>query len=78
MTNYRYLDLPTRRTIEALYLAGGEPKQIATYVGVSLSTIYRELQRGATGEIDKNLRPGYSAELAEKRLRENFKRRGRN
>ena len=58
---YKYLDLTARRTIEALYLADND----AT------------LQRGATGEIDQNLRPGYSATVAEQRLRASFKRRGK-
>ena len=30
-----------------------------------------------TGELDANQREGYSAELAERRLRESFKRRGK-
>ena len=37
----------------------------------------KELQRGATGALDANQREGYSAELAERRLRESFKRRGK-
>lgn len=77
MAQYKYLDLTARRTIETLYLEGHDPQQIAGHVGVARGTIYRELQRGATGETDKNLRPGYSAELAEKRLRANFRRRGK-
>ena len=44
---------------------------------VHYTTIYKELQRGATGELDRNQREGYSAELAERRLRESFKRRGK-
>ncbi|WP_298033082.1 helix-turn-helix domain-containing protein [uncultured Dysosmobacter sp.] len=74
---YKYLDLTARRTIEALYLADNDATQIAEVLGVHRSTIYRELQRGATGETDHNLRPGYSAELAERRLRASFKRRGK-
>lgn len=74
---YKYLDLTARRTIEALYLADNDATQIAEALGVHRSTIYRELQRGATGETDHNLRPGYSAELDERRLRASFKRRGK-
>ena len=32
---------------------------------------------GGTGELDKNGRSGYSAALGQKRVSENFKRRGR-
>ena len=48
-----------------------------TRLSVHYTTIYKELQRGATGELDRNQREGYSAELAERRLRESFKRRGK-
>ena len=41
------------------------------------ASVHKELQRGATGELDANQREGYSAELAERRLRESFKRRGK-
>ena len=74
---YKYLDLTACQTIEALYLADNDATQIAEALGVHRSTIYRELQRGATGEIDQNLRPGYSATVAEQRLRASFKRRGK-
>ena len=67
---YRYLTFEDRKKIEAWYLIGDRPADHYT-------TIYKELQRGATGELDANQREGYSAELAERRLRENFKRRGK-
>ena len=50
---------------------------IAARLSAHYTTIYKELQRGATGELDANQREGYSAELAERRLRESFKRRGK-
>ena len=50
---------------------------IAARLSVHHTTIYKELQRGATGALDANQREGYSAELAERRLRESFKRRGK-
>ena len=74
---YRYLTLEDRKKIEAWHLIGDRPADIAARLSVHYTTIYKELQRGATGELDKNQREGYSAELAERRLRENFKRRGK-
>ena len=56
---------------------GDRPADIAARLSVHYTTIYKELQRGATGELDANQREGYSAELAERRLRESFKRRGK-
>ena len=42
-----------------------------------VATIYKELKRGDTGQLDKNMRREYSAELAQRRLIENIKCRGR-
>ena len=74
---YRYLTFEDRKKIEAWYLIGDRPADIAARLSVHYTTIYKELQRGATGELDANQREGYSAELAERRLRESFKRRGK-
>ena len=74
---YRYLTFEDRKKIEAWHLIGDRPADIAARLSVHYTTIYKELQRGATGELDRNQREGYSAELAERRLRESFKRRGK-
>lgn len=74
---YRYLTFEDRKKIEAWHLIGDRPADIAARLSVHYTTIYKELQRGATGELDANQREGYSAELAERRLRESFKRRGK-
>ena len=74
---YRYLTFEDRKKIEAWHLIGDRPADIAARLCVHYTTIYKELQRGATGELDRNQREGYSAELAERRLRESFKRRGK-
>ncbi len=74
---YRYLTFEDRKKIEAWHLIGDRPADIAARLSVHYTTIYKELQRGATGALDRNQREGYSAELAERRLRENFKRRGK-
>ena len=71
----RYLTLESRREIEALYLSGMELASIADSLNVHLATIYRELARGYTGEIDKNGRRGYNAAAHEIFL-QSLKRRG--
>ena len=73
----RYLTYEGRKNLEALYADGESLTDIASKLGVHLATVYRELTRGGTGEIDNNGRSGYSAELGQKRVSENFKRRGR-
>lgn len=77
MGKYRYLTFEDRKKIEAWHLLGDRPVDIAARLSVHHTTIYKELQRGATGALDANQREGYSAELAERRLRESFKRRGK-
>lgn len=72
----RYLTFDDRKSLEALYAAGAALPDIAAKLGVHLATIYRELTRGGTGELDENGRIGYKAELAQKTVQESIKRRG--
>ena len=52
--------------------------QIAKEIGVAPRTIYAELKRGREGDkLDKNFRPSYDADLAQKRAQESLRRRGR-
>ena len=73
----RYFTYDDRKQLEELYGAGSALTYIADKLGVHLATIYRELNRGSTGEIDANGRAGYSAEIAQKTMLESLKRRGR-
>lgn len=75
--NYRYLDFEDRKKIEAWHARGDRPLEIAARLGVHTATIYLELQRGYTGEVDAAQREIYSAERAQAVVQENFKRRGR-
>lgn len=77
MSSYKYLTLADRIKLERLYSNGDRPQDIADAIGVHVATVYKELKRGDTGELDRNMRQGYSAELAQRRLQENFKCRGR-
>ena len=50
----------------------------AEKVGVSRTSIYAELKRGQDGvTLDKNFRPAYDPALAQKRVQEGLRRRGR-
>ena len=74
--NYRYLTLADREALESRYLKGERPQDIADSLGVHVATIYKELKRGDTGDLDCNMRQGYNAKLAQLRLQQNLKRRG--
>ena len=55
-----------RKQLEAAYNRGDKIADIAAALFVHPATVYRDLTRGATGEMDKNGRPGYSAETAQR------------
>lgn len=71
----RHLNLQDRMELEALYGKGSGIEQIAATLKVHRSTVYNELKRGDTGEMDRNGRMGYSAELAQRTVIENYRRR---
>jgi len=56
-----------RKQIEKLYSEGNSIAEIAKALNKQRATVYRELERGYTGEMDGNGRAGYSAEVAQKR-----------
>ena len=74
---YRYIDFRDREQIAARYLNGDRVADIAAGLGVTTATVYRELKRGETGELDRNQRRAYSPVLAQQRVQESFKRRGK-
>lgn len=59
------LTLPERKTIEAMRENGCSAEDIAREIGVHYVTIYRELHRGETGEVNAEGLPVYDAELAQ-------------
>ena len=72
---YECLKLEERRIIEEMYAKGAKPGEIAERVGKCQATIYRELERGKTGETDSRFRQGYSAAVAEARVNRSYSRR---
>ena len=69
---YECLKLEERRIIEEMYAKGAKPGEIAERVGKCQATIYRELERGKTGETDSRFRQGYSAAVAEARVNRSY------
>ena len=74
--NIRYMSYEQRKKLETMYTSNAEINDIAAHLGVNPVTVYRELKRGKTGGLDKNGRMEYSAELGQKSLNENLRRRG--
>lgn len=75
---FKTIEFDDRKEIATLYEAGTGAAEIAARIGVSRASIYTELKRGQDGvTLDKNFRLAYDPALAQKRVQENFRRRGR-
>lgn len=75
---FRTIEFEDRKTIAAMYAKGNRAADIAEAIGVSRTTVYAELKRGQDGDaLDKNFRPAYDPVLAQKRVQEGLRRRGR-
>lgn len=77
MKKYRYLTMADRQELERRYLNEDRMQDIADDLGVHIATIYKELERGKTGKLNRNLRPEYSAAVAQLKVHEGRKRKGR-
>lgn len=70
------LTLIDRRVIAKRWAAGDSAVAIAEGLGCSPGTVYSELARGDTGELDLNSRPKYSPELGQAVYQANIRKRG--
>ena len=66
-----------RRTIQRLWEAGVQAKEIADKLEAPLSSIYSELRRGQDGSRLPNKQLCCNADLAQLRIQQSFGRRGR-
>ena len=72
----KYLTLQDRNKIAEMYRLEARVLDIANEVGCHPATIYEELRRGDTGNLDGNQRPEYDPMLAQRRVQEAIRRRG--
>ena len=66
---YRYINFQDRKRISTRYLNNDRVADIAADLGVTPAA--------ETGELDRNQRRAYNPVLAQQRLQESFKRRGK-
>ena len=76
MTCYTSRTYEERRTIQRLWEAGVQAKEIADKLEAPLSSIYSELRRGQDRSRLSNKRLRYDADLAQLRIQQSFERRG--
>lgn len=75
---FRTIEFDDRKTIAVMYADGARVADIADKIGVSRTTVYAELKRGQDGvTLDGYFRPVYDPVLAQKRVQEGLRRRGR-
>ena len=83
MRQYKYISFQDRKRIAARYSSGDRVADIADGLGVSTAAVYRELKRGETADddgavmLDRNQRPAYNPVIAQQRVQESIRRRGR-
>lgn len=74
----KYISPAEREYIAKAWRNYASVAEIATHLGKSRKTIYAELRRGQDGEkLDRNQRPVYDPELAQRRFQANLRRRGK-
>lgn len=73
----RTISYEDRKRFEEMYRAGASINEIGAEMGICETTVYREIRRGSTGEMDRNGRLGYSAEIAQKDVLAGRMRMGR-
>ena len=67
MRRFQRLKYTDRKKIEEMYLCEMTTQEISDKIKKNRATIYYELSRGYTGNLDKNKRPEYSADLAQEK-----------
>ena len=71
------LTLSDRRALAKMYADEKRVAEIAVKLGCSQQTIYDELKRGRTGQLDKNQRQGYDPNLGQRVVQNNVRRCGK-
>lgn len=70
------LTLNDRKVIAERWADGDSAAAIAQRLGRAPGTIYAELARGSTGELDSNSRPQYDADRGQAVYQANLRKRG--
>lgn len=70
------LTLNDRKVIAKRWAGGDSAVAIAKGLGRAPGTIYAELTRGSTGQLDRNSRPQYDPERGQAVYQANLRKRG--
>lgn len=77
---YQYMTLEQRKEIKKLLVKGETPSKISEWLGVHMSTVYREIRRGCDGKPcnKESNYINYNPLRAQEIVTENMKKRGKN
>ncbi len=79
MRGYKHLSAVQRLQLETLLSRGVHKREIADFLGIHISTLYRELKRGCYKRLEGSTwlyKESYSSDIAEQKYRENLKCKG--
>ena len=79
MRTYKHLTMTDRLRIEKWLKMGMKPREVADKLRVHVSTIYRELKRGAYDRLDGGtweVKTAYSADIAEEKYQAHLREKG--
>lgn len=79
MRTYKHLTMTDRLRIEKWLKMGMKPREVADKLRVHVSTIYRELKRGAYDRLDggtREVKTAYSPDIAEEKYQAHLREKG--
>ena len=79
MRTYKHLTMTDRLRIEKWLKMGMKPREVADKLRVHVSTIYRELKRGAYDRLDGGtweVKTAYSPDIAEEKYQAHLREKG--
>ena len=73
----KYMTMEDRKVLSEMWAAGERPATIAEKLGVCPDTVYKELKRGYTGELNELSRPAYDPVRGQAEYQRRLRNRGR-
>ena len=73
----KYMTMEDRKVLSEMWAAGERVATIAVELGVCPDTVYKELKRGYTGELNELSRPAYDPVRGQAEYQRRLRNRGR-
>ena len=76
-TERKSMTMEDRKVLSEMWAAGEKATAIAARLGVCPDSVYKELKRGYTGELNELSRPGYDPAQGQAEFQRRLRNRGR-